>query len=1363
MNTKNSDPPHPGVYVKQNVIPNSMSVTEAAKRLGVGRPALSNFLNENSSLSFEMAVRLEQTFGIDRTKLLDIQAQFSRQTETTKPSVVTRTHSPVLTSIKAIEIEQWANQISARSELPVLIRRLIHSASHKLTFTDVPAYDNAQRHGWDGVVEAKSPTPWIPEGKSCWEFSCSQRPHSKAEQDYSARVKSIPKDERQNLTFVFVTPRNWLQKENWVSKKRKLGDWKDLRVYDASDLEQWLEDSAPTQVWFSEGLGKPVSGYRSLDQCWADWAAICEPVLTPAIFDQFVQEYSKEIRTWLANPPTRPYVVAADSREEGLAFLKCIFHGLICESAEAKSNAISFDSPEAVQRFKSAGSAPRIAVIHDPEVENSIGGLFRSCHCVIVRPSNEVNANADIQLGIVSRKNFEEALKGMSLSEARIARLDLESARSPTILRRCLSRLPEIRKPLWAASRKNLRNLLPATLVGAWDNANSSDREVVQFLANANKYDDFENGVSELLALEDSPLWSEGQYRGVKSRTDSLFSIANFVTEQDLKNFFFVAEFVLSERDPAIDLPVDKQWAAILYEKVRNHSEALRHGIRETLILFAVFGGDRFNQRLGFDIKYQVDALIRKLLTPLNTEKILSQKSDLPEYAEAAPEVILNLIEIDLKKDDPILQSLINPTSIDSFNGPDRTHLLWALECLAWHPTYFPRVVAVLAKLCEIEGEDRSDSWSNTSVNTLKSLFRSWWPMTNASLDERTTAFKTLCCKYPSIGWNLCLSQIDWRRSAASMNYRMRWRENAEISYQPDDYEEHREFETIVIEMILNWPNHELNTLIDLVKKLDRISDDRKIAIWNLVDQWIDSNPCEDEKADLHRHIQAYVKFCRQKDGKVMNIKRVNMILNKLLSNDLVIRSVWLFESSWIDVTTKNLNSQNFDFKKNDEQLRKLRTEALQTIWLERGFEGMEQLMNRVNKTTEIIGELMPTIMENNEDLSRFAEPCLDLTTIEQKHGHKACLAGFLRSVDSDFVKSFVESIKGNDDKMLTALLCMPYRKSTWDYLAENKKSLHDAYWKNVEPNLWPDSSSTDDINLSLDKLLEVGRVDAAFSSIYMLWDKVETSRLVELLRKLIQSNVENSSRIIGNGYNISHAFEELNNRTSVSDYEKAELEFAFFEVLEYSDYGIPNLERLVTESPELFVHAIRCLYKRADGSLEEHFELGFSTLEEYRRAASNWFRFFYREHRIPGTNDMGEIDTRVLKDWLHQARALLRQHDRVEIGDQMIGQMLASSPVDSDGVWPCLKICEALESIASEQIGTGLDVGKRNLRGAQMRREGGNQERKLAAQYHRWSHERIYEFPFVGKVLKHIAEAYEHEATWWDNETKKMERLHFH
>ena len=78
MSEKLEKPVHPGTFIREHIIPAGMSVKEAAERLGVGRPALSNLLNGKSSLSPNMAVRLEKSFGIDRQKLLDIQAAFDR-------------------------------------------------------------------------------------------------------------------------------------------------------------------------------------------------------------------------------------------------------------------------------------------------------------------------------------------------------------------------------------------------------------------------------------------------------------------------------------------------------------------------------------------------------------------------------------------------------------------------------------------------------------------------------------------------------------------------------------------------------------------------------------------------------------------------------------------------------------------------------------------------------------------------------------------------------------------------------------------------------------------------------------------------------------------------------------------------------------------------------------------------------------------------------------------------------------------------------------------------------------------------------------------------------------------------------------
>jgi len=69
-------PSHVGGFIKRSVLPDDVTVTEAAKILGVGRPALSTLLNENASLSPEMALRIEKAFGVKMDTLLKMQARY---------------------------------------------------------------------------------------------------------------------------------------------------------------------------------------------------------------------------------------------------------------------------------------------------------------------------------------------------------------------------------------------------------------------------------------------------------------------------------------------------------------------------------------------------------------------------------------------------------------------------------------------------------------------------------------------------------------------------------------------------------------------------------------------------------------------------------------------------------------------------------------------------------------------------------------------------------------------------------------------------------------------------------------------------------------------------------------------------------------------------------------------------------------------------------------------------------------------------------------------------------------------------------------------------------------------------------------
>ena len=301
------EPIHPGAYVREHVIPKDMTVTKAAELLGIGRPALSNFLNGKAALSREMASRIERTFGADTDTLFDLQARYERRKETVRRPVVAGRYASILVAIRSADIDRWSRRIDARHKLAALLRGLVHTTGYDLTRVDFPAFDNAERPGWDGVVETSAPTPWIPDGHSGWEFGCDQNAKRKADKDYNARLTSVPMRKRRELTFVFVTPRNWPRKDRWAKDKAILGEWKDVRAYDASDLEQWLEQSAQMQVWLAEQIGIPVSGYRSHGRCWADWAETCDPVLSPTLFEPSVQEFSAKFQGWLSNPSLPSY------------------------------------------------------------------------------------------------------------------------------------------------------------------------------------------------------------------------------------------------------------------------------------------------------------------------------------------------------------------------------------------------------------------------------------------------------------------------------------------------------------------------------------------------------------------------------------------------------------------------------------------------------------------------------------------------------------------------------------------------------------------------------------------------------------------------------------------------------------------------------------------------------------------------------------------------------------------------------------------------------------------------------------------------------------------------------------------------
>src|SRR5262249_23133717 len=127
---------------------------------------------------------------------------------------------------------------------------------------------------------------------------------------------------------VFVTPRRWSGKTEWMAKRQGDGTWREVRAYDADDLEAWLELAPAVHVWLSILAGKHPEHATDLGTTWEDWIAVTRPATTAEFVMAGRGEIAEKIRTWLDNG-TGPLALQAESRQEAVVIFAAVVHQLL--------------------------------------------------------------------------------------------------------------------------------------------------------------------------------------------------------------------------------------------------------------------------------------------------------------------------------------------------------------------------------------------------------------------------------------------------------------------------------------------------------------------------------------------------------------------------------------------------------------------------------------------------------------------------------------------------------------------------------------------------------------------------------------------------------------------------------------------------------------------------------------------------------------------------------------------------------------------------------------------------------------------------------------------------------------------------
>ena len=912
--------------------------------------------------------------------------------------------------------------------------------------------------------------------------------------------------------------------------------------------------------------------------------------------------------------------------------------------------------------------------------------------------------------------------------------------------------------PPWASDNAVTQALIPLIFVGAWNSSAEADKEILCHLADSS-YVDIEQTIAQLQTMDESPIWSIGHLRGLVSKVDALYAVHRVLTRESLENFLFIAELVLSEQDPALELPEDKRWAANFYGKSRDHSPALRQGLRDSLVLLAVHGNALVSKRLGIDLEASVSSVVRRLLTPSTASTWLSHKNDLPQYAEAAPDTFLSIVEADLNSKDPQIAALFAPADTGVFGECPRSGMLWALELLAWKPERLVRITTILAELC---ARPVDDNWTNKPINTLKSIFRCWMPQTAASLTQRNQALETLTRRFLDVGWQICIGQFDPGPDIARSNSKPRWRIDAYDAGEVTSNSDMLACQRKAIELALDWSAHDERTLGDLVERLEAIDPDHRNRVWELILAWNNKEPTDNQKAALREQIRrcALTRRSQHRDFDDDERERARQVYALLESQDRVARYNWLFLHSWVDESADELEDEQLDYKEREERIASQRRDALREIWAESGLSGIKKLC-RSGSASSTVGWHMAEICTRTPQAVDFLQGILTDSSNDLQYKCEQCITGFLCKIDlqnRDNVLAGLLTLLGSDeDACIRLLRCAPFDDVTWQHVDRMSKDMKRRYWKEVDPR--QDRHDASATTTFLDELLKVGRPRAAFHTAHMDWQIIDSPRLIRLLKEVATNSAEPDEDYPIDRYDVSKALDTLEQRGDTSCDDLAQLEFMFIEALNRTEHGIRNLETLLSKLPALFMQTVARVYKRNDGK-EDPVEWQLPNPDNQEGVARAAYTLLTSASRIPGIQADGSIDLKKLKAWLVQVRTLTKEYGRVDFGDQMIGQLLSHCQLGDDGIWPCEPVREAIDDIGSQEIAIGMHIGIRNARGVTMRGKGGDQERELAEQYRNWSREVAFEHPFTASMLEQIAASYDDEAKFWDNEDSIRQRL---
>ncbi|MBN8411304.1 hypothetical protein [Halomonas litopenaei] len=1189
----------------------------------------------------------------------------------------------------------------------------------------------------------------MPEGRSVWEIGTNGRVSQKANEDYQKRSSTPGDITPSEVTYVFVTPRRWHGKEDWVHARNVEEIWKEVRAYDADDIAHWMERAPSVHAWFSALLGKDPYEAESLETWWEEWSQATIPQIPPELLLSGRKASVENIIAHLQKP-SAPYTVAADSREEAVAFLAASLQGLHTPDGLLE-RAILVRNPSAWRRL----SFSETSLILLPLFEGSDAALaFRNGHHVIVPIGREIGTEAQYELPRLHRDGIQTALTEAGLPESKASRFATLGRRSLLSMRRAMAVLPAVQTPEWSKP-EYARKILPAMLAGQWVDGNEADREIIASLA-GQPYEEVASTLTRWAYTSDPPVRRVGDVWLVASKQDAWTLLARHLLPDDLRHFQEAALEVLSSDDPTLDLAPQERFMAPIIGEVRPYSTHIMDGVADTIALMGSAADlvELIDRRRSDD---EAAIIVRRLLSFANEDPSGRRWSTisgvLPALAEAAPYDFLRAVDAGLSGGNPIsgvFQDHDDHTDGFMLGGASpHTGVLWALEALAWKADYIVPVSLTLAKLAVVDPGGRL---TNRPINSLREIHVLWIRGTSASLDERFQAIDEIRRRVPSVAWDLLLKLLPSKHETFVAPYSPKWRD-----WKPDDtrsvlYGEHVRGVHEACERIIVDADDDSERLIEVVGRYADFPSSFRARIAGKMSgldptmlSQADRQVLSDTARDLVSHHRAYPDTDWSLPPK--DLDQLEESCEHLTPEDPCYRHRWLF----LRGSPRAFEGQG-DYQQQQEALQEAQTEAVREVYAKGGIDSVFAWAEQISKGfgPRWIGIALGGIELSSDEEERVFQKLIATSEslIQLAEGFVARRISILEGGWLEWAYEIVKEHPGwTSDHTASFLAILPATPKVWDISEAAGHDVEKIYWNRVKHYGLPERGEA--CLRSARKLIEYGRPYTAVELLDLYNTDIPQGPLDDLTAIALEASAENkTNEPLGQmfPYHVGRHLDRLAEH-GFDEERLAALEWMCLPLFRFDKRRSPVLHRKLSNSPKDFVAVVSMIYQA------EHEEpIEPSESEKTRaRTARNLLRSW---KDVPGRSEEGGVDRENLFSWVREARDLLEQANRLGSGDLHIGQVLRHGPLPVDGeVWPSEPICDLIEAVASDDLEGGFFSEIIDSRGFTTRgiTDGGAQEQELAEQYRQYSRMAATAWPRTSALLEQVAKSYETQARYHD------------